>query len=113
MHELSLTRNVVALVTERARQRRVTQVRLRIGKLAGVEIEAVKFCFDVCVDGTTASGARLVIEEVPGRGECATCGASVPLADLVGTCPTCEPRAPLRVVAGEELLVVDIELEEE
>jgi len=66
MHELSITRNVVDLVAERAAGRRVNQVRLRIGKLAGVEIEAITFCFDVCAEGTEVAGARLVIDEVAG-----------------------------------------------
>ncbi|WP_437875287.1 hydrogenase maturation nickel metallochaperone HypA [Sorangium sp. So ce513] len=111
MHELSLTRNVVGLAAERARGRRVTQVRLRIGRLAGVEVEAVRFCFDVCARGTEVAGARLVVDEVPGRGECASCGEGVALEHLVAVCP-CERRAPLRIVAGEELLLVDIELED-
>jgi hydrogenase nickel incorporation protein HypA/HybF len=111
MHELSLTRNVVGLVAERARGRSVTQVRLRIGKLAGVEIEAVKFCFDVCAKGTEVAGARLVIDEVPGRAECLACAKTVELEHLIAVCP-CPERAPLKIVSGEELLVVDIELED-
>lgn len=111
MHELSITRNVVALCAERAKGRRVTQVRLRIGHLAGIEIEAVKFCFDVCAGGTALAGARLVIDEVPGRAQCGACGATVPVKELVAHC-SCGERAPLKVVAGEELLIVDIELED-
>ena len=111
MHELSITRNVVSLVTERAQGRRVTQVRLRIGRLAGIQVDAVRFCFDVCAEGTEVAGARLVIEDVPGRGECTVCGAVSPMEDFIGACG-CEAGAPLKVVAGEELLIVDIELED-
>jgi hydrogenase nickel incorporation protein HypA/HybF len=111
MHELSLTRNVVGLVAERAAGRKITQVRMRVGKLSGVEVEAVRFCFDVCAQGTTAEGARLEIEEIAGRGECERCGKSAPLDVLFGAC-ACEPGARLRVVAGEELLLVDIQMEE-
>lgn len=111
MHELSITRNVVTLVAERAKGRRVTQVRLRIGRLAGIQVDAVKFCFDVCAQGTELEGARLVIEDVPGRGECTVCGASAPMDDFVALC-ACEAGAPLKVVAGEEMQLVDIELED-
>lgn len=110
MHELSITRNVVGLCTERAGARRISEVRLRIGKLAGVEPEAVRFCFDACAMGTRAEGARLVIEEIEGRGECERCGRVVALDMPFGTCPCSD--APLRIVAGEELLVVDMQLEE-
>ena len=112
MHELSITRSVVSLCAERARGRRVHQVRLRIGRLAGIEVEAVKFCFDVCAQGTELEGARLVIEDVAGRGECGVCGASLPMTDFVEMCG-CGASAPLKVVAGEEMQIVDIELEDE
>ena len=69
MHELSLTRNVVSMVAERAGGRGVLGVKLRIGRLAGVSVEAVRFCFDVCAQGTSVAGARLVVEEPEGEGE--------------------------------------------
>ena len=111
MHELSITRSVVAIVAERTGDRRVTQVRLRIGRLSGVEVSAVEFCFEACAAGTALEGARLVIERVEGRGECPACGASAPMKALVCVC-SCEARPPLRIVSGEELLVVDVELED-
>ncbi len=112
MHELSLTRNVVSMVAERAGGRAVTAVTLRIGRLAGVSVEAVRFCFDVCAQGTPVAGARLVIEEPEGKGECPACGKVAGMDSLVGTC-SCEKKALLRVVGGEELLVASIEMEAE
>lgn len=112
MHELSLTRNVVSMVAERAGGRAVTCVKLRIGRLAGVSVEAVRFCFDVCAQGTSVERARLVIEEPEGKGECPACGRVVGMDSLVGSC-SCEEKALLRVVAGEELLVESIEMEAE
>jgi Zn finger protein HypA/HybF involved in hydrogenase expression len=47
MHELAITRNIVAIVGEAARGRRVTRVTLEIGKLSGVMADAVAFCFDM------------------------------------------------------------------
>lgn len=110
MHELSLVRSLVSMVVERAQGRRVVRVRLRIGRLAGVEVEAVRFCFDVCTGGTAAAGAALAIEEVEGRAACEGCGAELRLAHLIGVCP-CERRAPLRILGGEELLLVNFEME--
>lgn len=111
MHELSITRNVVTLVAERAAGRRVSQVRLKVGALAGVATDALSFCFDVCAQGTAVEGARLVIDAVPGQGQCRACGKIVAIEHLVGRCD-CDAHAPLHVVAGEELLIADIEVEE-
>ncbi len=59
MHELSLTRNIVAIVAEHARGRAVGRVRLAVGPRACVEREALLFCFDIAAAGTILDGARL------------------------------------------------------
>jgi len=109
MHELSITQNIVGLVAERAGDRPVERVRLRIGKLSGVEVEAIRFCFDVVARGTLVEGAELVVEEVDGRAHCETCGADVPLDALVLRCG-CGRGGRLRLIEGEELLVKSMEV---
>lgn len=59
MHELGLTRNVVAIVSEHANGRKVSEVRLAIGPWAGVERQALSFCFDIAAAGTVLEGASL------------------------------------------------------
>ena len=110
MHELSLTRHVVSMVAERAGARRVTAVRLRIGRLSGVSAEAVRFAFDVCAQGTCVEGARLLIASPEGRGECPVCGRSFAMESVIETCSSCT-MTPLRIVAGEELMIESIEME--
>jgi hydrogenase nickel incorporation protein HypA/HybF len=66
MHELSITRNIVAIVGEAAKGQRVVRVVLEVGKLAGVMPDAISFCFDVVSSGTPAEGAELSIVEVEG-----------------------------------------------
>ena len=67
MHELSITRNVVAICAERCDgAMRVTRVRLEIGRDAGVLADSVRFCFDICARGTVLEGATLEIAEPPG-----------------------------------------------
>ena len=70
MHELGITRNIVAIVSERAGAARVKRVSLEIGRLSAVMPEAIRFCFDVCSKGTALEGAELEIREIPGRGRC-------------------------------------------
>jgi len=62
MHEMSLAESVREIVDETARAngaRRVAAVRLEIGALAQVEVEAMRFAFDVVKRGSLADGARL------------------------------------------------------
>ena len=56
MHELSITRNVVSIVEEAARGRRVRRVTLEVGELSGVVSDAIAFCFDVVTRGDGARG---------------------------------------------------------
>lgn len=67
MHELGISRNIVAIVAEAARGRRVRRVTLEIGKLSGVMPHAVEFCFDLAAEGTAASRAVLDIRETAGE----------------------------------------------
>ena len=69
MHELGIAQEVVALVTERAGGARVTRVVLEIGKLAAVLPDAVRFCIDLCGEGTsmaisTAARPRAAVRHV-------------------------------------------------
>jgi hydrogenase nickel incorporation protein HypA/HybF len=110
MHELSITRNIVAIVDEAARGRRVCRVMLQIGKLSGVMPDAVLFCFDIVAQGTALHGARLDIEEIEARARCDTCGGESSLPHLGASCP-CGSRR-LTLIQGEELKIRTIELEE-
>jgi hydrogenase nickel incorporation protein HypA/HybF len=57
VHELGLTQEILEIVTERARERRVKRVVLEIGKLSCVLPDAIRFCFGLCAEGTIAEGA--------------------------------------------------------
>jgi hydrogenase nickel incorporation protein HypA/HybF len=76
MHEMSLAEGVVQLIEDAAREQafgKVTAVWLEIGQLSGVEVEAMKFCFDVVTRDGIADGARLEIIATPGSGWCMQC----------------------------------------
>lgn len=103
MHELSITRNIVAIVSERANGAKVTRVTLEVGKLSAVMPDAIRFCFDVVAQGTVLEGARLEVIEVPGRGRCRVCGLDVELRQLVERCPC--GSSDLDRLTGEELTI--------
>lgn len=108
MHELGITRNIVAIVSEHAGSARVKRVTLEIGALSAVVPDAIRFCFDVCTRGTQVDGARLEIREIPGAGRCRSCGAEFTLTQPFGRCGCGSPR--IEVVGGEELLIKEMEV---
>lgn len=108
MHELAITQSIVEMILERTDGARVTAVRLRIGKVSGVVPDALRFCFDLVADGTPIQGARLEIDEPPGRARCRACSATFPVDDLVVLCAC--GSADVEVLGGDELLVSAVEL---
>lgn len=110
MHELGIARSVVSIVGEHAQGRKVLRVTLEVGRLSGLLADSIRFCFDVCAQGTPVHGATLAIVDVAGRGHCSACGAEPVLEAPMGRCPVChEPT--LRVVAGTELKIKEMEIE--
>ncbi|HEY1796330.1 MAG TPA: hydrogenase maturation nickel metallochaperone HypA [Stellaceae bacterium] len=110
MHELSITRNIVAIVGEAAAGRRGSRVTLDIGRLSGIMDDAIRFCFPIVAEGTALSGAALDINLIDGRARCSDCAAEFFTDTLFTPCP-CGSRRTIRL-AGEELLVKTMELEE-
>lgn len=110
MHELSITRNIVAIAADAAAGRRVTRITLEVGALSGVMADAIAFCFDIVVRDSPIAGAALEIRTIAGRGRCAACATELDTPTLFTPCP-CGSRAITRI-AGEELLIKTLDLEE-
>jgi hydrogenase nickel incorporation protein HypA/HybF len=115
MHEVSLMQSALELAEEQARLRgagRIHRITLRIGKLAGVEPEALAFAFDVVTAGTMADGATLGVESVPVVCFCAACQAEFAPEDFIFACPRCgAPSGDVR--AGRELELVSLEVSDD
>jgi hydrogenase nickel incorporation protein HypA/HybF len=112
MHELSLAEGVLHLIEDAARRQafsKVTTVWLEIGQLAGVEAEAMRFCFDAVARGSVAEGAQLEIIATPGSGRCLECSASVVLSEVFDACPQCGAQ-PVQVTGGTEMRVKELEV---
>jgi len=108
MHELSLTQGIVEAITARLGERRVVMVRLEIGKLSGVVVDSVRFCFDLVVAGTSVEGARLEIVEPGGRARCRDCCEVFATDDPILLCPC--GSSDVEVLAGTELLIKAVQL---
>ena len=112
MHEMSLAEGVLQLIEDSARQEefsKVTTVWLEIGQLAGVEVEAMRFCFDAVTRGSLAEGANLEIIAIPGTAWCMNCSATVTCNEVYGACPQCGTYQ-IQVTGGTEMRVKELEV---
>ncbi len=113
MHEMSLCEGVLKILQENATLQgydKVKTVWLEIGKLSGAEPEAMRFSFDVVVQGTLADGATLEIIELPGQAWCMQCGKAVEVQQRFDACPECGSYQ-LQVTGGDEMRIKELEVE--
>lgn len=111
MHELSIAQSLLDIIVDesnRHRLGRINKVRLRIGDLAAVVPESLRFCFDLVSRDTVASGALLEIETVAVTARCDKCDFPFEVKDRVFECPRCgEPV--FEMLSGRELYVMSLE----
>src|SRR5687767_2606757 len=112
MHELAIAESLVAIAERHATRRRVTRVEVAVGHLRQVVPSALSFAFELVAQGTPAEGAELVLEEIPAGGLCRACGAESRLDGFPLACRACG-SADVEIVAGEELQVESLDVEEE
>lgn len=109
MHEVSLAQGIVDVVTRNAQRAgivKVNDVRVAVGKLAGVDIRALRFAWESVKKDTACESATLTITEPEGRAWCLDCAKEVALANYGEACPICGGYH-LAPTGGTELKVTD------
>jgi hydrogenase nickel incorporation protein HypA/HybF len=114
VHELGIAEEILATVKDALAPRpgfRALRVRVRAGRLRGVETETLRFAFDALRRGRPGlEGAFLEVEEEAPRFRCRSCGGEADLPDWVALCPSCgSPDG--EVSGGGEIVVETIEAE--
>jgi hydrogenase nickel incorporation protein HypA/HybF len=112
MHELSIAEAIVDVAARHAGGRRVLRVEVKVGHLRQVVPDALDFAFALVAEGTAVAGAELAIAHIPAAGRCRNCGAESVMQDFPLCCARCG-GLDVDVLAGEELLVDALELEDE
>jgi hydrogenase nickel incorporation protein HypA/HybF len=112
MHELSVATAIVNTACKHAGGRAVKLVHLRVGKLRQVVPDSLTFYWEIVARDTECDGARLQLEEIEARLHCASCGRSWEPLFPAFRCPECG-SATVEVVAGDELAVEYIEVEDQ
>jgi hydrogenase nickel incorporation protein HypA/HybF len=110
VHELGITQSLVEACCDAVADAAVTRVKrvtVEIGCLCGVLPQAVRFCYDVCVQGTLLEGSELHIVSVPGQGRCRDCGTEMIAEDFLSLCKC--GSANIQVTGGDELRIRQME----
>jgi len=114
MHELSIASSILETIQAEATRRpgaRFVKVGLRVGELAGVDVDALTFSFDALVKSSDLEPLKLEIEFCPRRHLCPGCGQNFVVREYATTCPSCgEPRT--KCISGDELDITYLEIEE-
>lgn len=110
MHELSLLENVRDILEDEARKQSfslVKKVTLEIGSLSCIEAEALRFGFDVVMQGSIAEDAELAIEMLQAQGICRDCGATVLMDSRNLLCPSCNSLTVV-LQCGDTMKIKDL-----
>jgi hydrogenase nickel incorporation protein HypA/HybF len=111
VHEYSIVQALLDRVAEAAHgyaEPRITEVRVRIGELSGVETSLLRKAYDAFREGTLCRDAALMIETAPARWACPRCGGDV-VSSGVLRCARCD--RPARLVEGDEILLERVAME--
>jgi hydrogenase nickel incorporation protein HypA/HybF len=116
MHEMSVTESILNISLEhaqRANARAITAIHIRLGELASMVDDSIRFYWEIIAKDTLAEKAELVFTRTPARVLCHTCQHDFDWHRKDSfACPQCGGQ-DLRVQGGDELQVESIEVEAE
>jgi hydrogenase nickel incorporation protein HypA/HybF len=110
MHEMSITQDILRIVTEHAASasaEKVTEIQIVIGELASFIDDSIEFYFDILSPGTVAEGAELQFRRIKTRFRCRQCGHEFTPENRNWICPSCSALGG-DVIAGKEFYIESI-----
>jgi len=87
------------------------RVGVRIGEMAAIDQDALRFCFEAMVHETDLESLALGIEVCPRRHRCQVCGRDFVVRDYDSRCPRCA-SLETTFISGDELELAYLEVEE-
>lgn len=112
MHELSLCRMMMDIIYKQFALQtasRVIQVNIEIGRLAAVDLPALRLGFEAVSKDTIADQAIFNIIVIEGQGYCEFCERVLPMQNKFDACQSCGQYG-LKVIQGEELQIKSMEV---
>jgi hydrogenase nickel incorporation protein HypA/HybF len=113
MHELSIALSIVDGALEELKRHGASEagaVHLRVGRLSGVDKDALLFSYGIACQDTALATSHLVIEDVDVAILCPVCGDERPTQSWpMLTCASCGASAE-QIVHGQELEMIAMEV---
>ena len=113
MHELSICQALIGQVEDLARENKATAVRtisLQVGPLSGAEIPLLVHAYPLAAAGTVAESAELLIESMPVRVKCRTCGVESEASANRLLCGECGDYHT-ELISGDEMVLTRLEFD--
>jgi hydrogenase nickel incorporation protein HypA/HybF len=114
MHEIGIASAIIEASEAEAERRtgaKLIRIGIRIGVLAGVSNDALRFAFMALTQGTELGTVDFEIQECPRRNRCLDCGYEFESDLYSDPCPGCASPS-VALVGGDELDLAYVELEE-
>ncbi len=113
MHELSIAMSVLEASQrelERHSGAQLRKIHIRVGELAAVDPEALRFSFEAITRETDWAGVELDVDYIARTNQCLDCSAQFPVRDGEFKCPECGSECT-SFLRGDELEIASLELE--
>jgi len=114
MHEMGIANSVLEAVrTEMDRYpgHYPCKVGVRIGEMAAIDQDSLRFCFEAMIQETDLALLELAVEVCPRRHRCRACEREFIVHDYDSRCPQCA-SLETTCISGDELELAYLEVEE-
>jgi hydrogenase nickel incorporation protein HypA/HybF len=114
MHEIGIADSILQAVRAEAQRYpngHPVKVGVRIGELAGVDPDALDFCFESLIRGTDLASLKLEIQFCPRIHFCPACESEFSVSNYDFLCPQCG-RDDTEFKSGDQLEFASLEIEE-
>ncbi len=114
MHEFSVIQNILDIVDDIIEEnglKKVTKVKLLIGKMRQIVPETMRFAFEAATKDTPLEAATLEMTFKPIHMKCKQCEKEFIVHENCYFCESCQ-SSDLSVIHGQELIIESVEGEE-
>jgi|HubBroStandDraft_2_1064218.scaffolds.fasta_scaffold736652_2 hydrogenase nickel incorporation protein HypA/HybF len=114
MHEMGIANSILEAVRSEAGRfpgSRPIKVGVRLGELAAIDPESLRFCLDALILETDLEGLSIEMEWIERRHRCRGCRREFVVRDYNFECPGCRGLNS-ECIAGDELELAFVEVEE-